>query len=159
MWIGFADRIEALLTPDGDLRDVTGLANKLPQHAARIAGVLTLACDIDAAEVGESDMAAGIGIAQYYAREALRLQGGARTPEDLRLAQKALDWLACGWKEPAISLPDLYQKGPLEIRNAKTAKSVAATLQDHAWLVPIPQGAVVAGSQRREAWRIVRGDA
>lgn len=157
LWIKFADYIEAMLGPDGELRAISGIANKLPEHAARIAGVLTLVRNIDAGEIASPDMAAGIELAQHYAAEALRLEGGSRVSAELRLAQRALDWLLRQWGEPAISLPDLYQRGPGAIRDAAAARKAVGILEDHGWLVRIAEGAAVAGARRREAWRIVRG--
>jgi hypothetical protein len=157
VWIAFADHIETLLLPDGEMRPISGLANKLPEHAARIAGVLTLVRDADAAEIVAAEMAAGIELAQHYAAEALRLHAGSRVSVELRLAQQALDWISKHWPEPAISLPDLYQRGPTAIRDAATARKIVVILEDHGWLARIAQGAVVAGVRRRDAWTIVRG--
>jgi hypothetical protein len=157
MWRGFGDRIETLLTRDGELRPISGIANKLPEHAARLAGVLTLVRDIHAGEIASVEMAAGIELAQHYAAEALRLHGGSQVSADLRTAHRVLDWLLFQWHEPAISLPDLYQRGPNPIRDAKGARQTVAILEEHGWLMPIPHGATVAGTPRREAWRIVRG--
>lgn len=157
VWVAFANYIETMLGPDGELRTISGIANKLPEHAARIAGVLTLVRDIDAGEIAAGEMAAGVVLAQHYADEALRLDGGSRVSAELRLAQRALDWLLWHWPEPAISLPDLYQRGPGAIRDKKTAHQVVTTLKDHGWLVPLAQGALIAGVHRRDAWRIVRG--
>jgi hypothetical protein len=61
------------------------------------------------------------------------------------------------WGDLAISLPDLYQRGPAVIREAAAARKVVGILEDHGWLVRIADGAVVAGVRRREAWRVVRG--
>lgn len=47
----FADRVETMLGRDGLLRPISGIANKLQEHAARIAGVLTLVRNTDAGEV------------------------------------------------------------------------------------------------------------
>jgi hypothetical protein len=157
IWVGFADHIESMLGRDSDLRPVSGVANKLPEHAARLAGVLTLVHDIDAGEIAAAEMAAGIELAQHYAAEALRLDGGSRIDTDLRLAQRTLDWLRAQWGEPAISLRVLYQRGPGAIRDCATARKVAAILEDHGWLVRIAEGAAVAGERSREAWRVVRG--
>lgn len=157
LWRAFADRVETMLTHDGELRPISGVANKLPEHAARIAGVLTLVRDIDAGEIAHAEMAAGTELAQHYAGEALRLQGGSQISAELRRAQQALDWLLNHWLELAISLPDLYQRGPAAIRDGKTARQVVTALEDHGWLVRIPQGAEIAGERRREAWRVVRG--
>jgi Protein of unknown function (DUF3987) len=157
LWRAFGDSVETRLSRDGELRPISGLANKLPEHAARIAGVLTLLRDIDAGEIAAAETAAGIELAQHYAAEALRLHGGSQISAELRAAQQALDWMCCHWREPAISLPDLYQRGPNAIRDAKVARQIVATLEDHGWLYPIPQGAEIAGTRRRDAWRFVRG--
>jgi hypothetical protein len=157
VWVEFANYVEMLLAPDGELRPIAGLANKMAEHAARLAGVLTLVRDIDAGEILADEMAAGIELAQHYAAEALRLDGGSRISGELRLAQQALDWLLRRWDEPAITLPALYQRGPGPIREASTARKVVGILEDHGWLVRIAEGATVSGNRRREAWRIVRG--
>jgi hypothetical protein len=157
LWRAFADRVETMLAHDGELRPISGIANKLPEHAARLAGVLTLVRDIDAGEIAAGETAAGTELAQHYAGEALRLHGGSQVSAELRLAKQALDWLMQKWDEPAISLPDLYQRGPNTIRDGKVARTVVAILEEYGWLVRIPQGAEIAGTRRREAWRIVRG--
>jgi hypothetical protein len=108
-----------MLGQEGGLRPIAGLVNKLPEHAARIAGVLTLVRDLGAAEI-----AAGIVLTQHYAGEMLWLDGGSRISADLRLAQRALDWLLRQWAEPAISLPDLYQRSPGAIRDGTAARKV-----------------------------------
>ena len=102
-------------------------------------------------------MAAGIELVQHYAAEALRLHGGSHISAELRLAQLARDWMLQHWPGPAISLPDLYQRGPAGIRDNKTARKAVLILEEHGWLVRIPEGAIVGGTPRREAWRIVRG--
>jgi hypothetical protein len=157
MWTRFADRVETMLTQDGELRPISGIANKLPEHAARIAGVLTLVRDVGAGEVAVAELAAGIELAQHYAAEALRLRGGSHVSAELQPAQRALDWLLQHWPEPAISLSDLYQRGPAAIRDAAAARRSVTILEDHGWLVRIPQGAEITGTRRRDAWRIVRG--
>ena len=156
VWIKFADHIETTLAADGELRPISGIANKLPEHAGRLAGVLTLIRDIDAGEIAGEEMAAGAVLAQHYAAEALRLHGSSRIAADLRLAQQTLHWLLRLWNEPTVSLPDIYQRGPTAIRDAAAARKVVRILEDHGWLIRIVEGAVIAGAHRREAWRIVR---
>jgi hypothetical protein len=156
LWTAFGDHVEVMLKSDGELRPISGLANKLPEHAARLAGVLTLVRNADAGEIAADEMAAGVVLAQYYAAEALRLHGGSRLSAELRLAQQALNWLIEQWPEPAISLPDLYQRGPGAIREVATARKIVGILEDHGWLTRITQGAEVAGVRRRNAWTIVR---
>jgi len=155
LWIAFADEIETQVGRDGALHPIRGLANKLPEHAARIAGVLMLTEDLRAGEVSSDAMAAGIVLAQHYADEALRLfEAGAMDP-DIALADRLLAWLRTGWEHDLVSLPDMYQRGPNGIRNGKTAKKLVQILEEHGWLHPVPTGADVAGVRRREAWRIV----
>ncbi len=157
VWIAFADYVEAAIAPNGDLEPVRGLANKLPEHAARLAVVLTLVDDIEAAEVTGERMGASIVLAQHYAAEALRLFGAARVSLELRLAECTLAWLFGPWAEPVVSLPDVYQLGPPGVRDNATAKKIVRILEDHGWLRPVPGGGHVAGVKRRQVWEIVRG--
>ena len=157
MWIGFADSIEAQIRPDGALAPVRGLANKLPEHAARLAAVITLVADVQAGEISAEHMAAGISLAQHYAAEALRLFEASRISADLLLAQKLLSWLLGCWSETAVSLPDIYQKGPNAIRDKATAAKLVKILEDHGWLQKINGGAFIEGQHRRDAWRIIKG--
>ena len=83
-------RIEAQIASDGALAPVSGLANKLPEHAARLAAVLALVADVEANEIAADHMSAGIVLAQHYAAEALRMFEGSQVGADLLLAQKLL---------------------------------------------------------------------
>jgi hypothetical protein len=155
MWIDFHDHVEQRLGAGGELEPVRGLANKLPEHAGRIATVLTLVHNIEAGGVAAAEIEAGIEIAQHYAIEAMRLYGASRVSEELREAQRLLRWLHTSWREPAVSLPDVYRRGPSTIRDAGRARRAVKILDEHGWLIPIP-GCVVDGTFRREVWRIER---
>jgi hypothetical protein len=157
LWFSFGDHIERAIAPNGELETVRGLANKLPEHAARLAAILTLTGDVDAGEITSAALEAGIALSEHYATEALRLFGASRVNSDLRLAQRLLDWLLTQWKEPNISLPDIYQRSLNAIGDKATATKLVLILEDHGWLTKIPQGAVVAGQRRRDAWRIIPG--
>jgi hypothetical protein len=142
LWIAFADHIERAIAPNGALEPVRGLANKLPEHAARLAAILALVDDLGAPEIGANHMRAGIALAEHYATEALRLFGASRVNSELRLAQRLLDWLLGAWSEPAISQPNIYQRSLNAIGDKVTAAKLVAILEDHGWLVRIPEGAV-----------------
>jgi hypothetical protein len=157
MWIAFADSIEAQIGPDGALAPARGLANKLPEHAARLAAVLALVADVEFNEISAEYLSAGILLAQHYAAEALRMFEGSQVSPDLLLAQKLLGWLRGSWNECAISLPDIYQNGPNAIRDKATATKLVRILEDHGWLHRIEGGAVIADQKRRDAWRIFKG--
>jgi hypothetical protein len=155
-WTGFHDYIEARLGSGGELEPVRGLANKLPEHAARIAAVLALVSDADVFEIAASEMERGIALSEHYVSEALRLFGASRVHPDLSLAQRLLNWLLTVWREPIISLPDIYQRGLNAIRDQTTARRLVNILEDHRWLVRMENGGEVAGKWRRDVWRIVR---
>jgi hypothetical protein len=154
--IRFGDHVERQLAPNGPLEPIRGLANKLTEHSARLAAMLTLVRDLDAGELGLAEMQAGIALGEHYCAEALRLTGSGHVSADLVDAQVLLNWLLTVWKEPVISPPDIYQLGPSAIREAAKARKLVAILEEHGWLRRIPEGAEVAGQRRREAWRIRR---
>jgi hypothetical protein len=155
LWIAFADSIERRLAPEGPLSPVKSIANKLPEHAARLAGVLALVSDADTSEISAEQMAAGITLARHYVAEALRLFEASRVSDDLQLAERLLKWLLGSWSEDFVSLPDIYQKGPNAIRDKATAAKLVTILEDHGWLNRERSGAQIAGQYRREAWQII----
>jgi hypothetical protein len=156
LWIGFYNHIEQRVASGGELEPVRGLANKLPEHAARIGAVLATVRDICASEVAVAEMESGIELAQHYAAEALRLFSSSRVSNPVRDAKCLLDWLYGTWTHELVSLPDIYQLGPNSIREAAAARRVVEVLESHGYLEQIPGGAVVDGKFRRDAWRIVR---
>ena len=97
-------------------------------------------------------------LAEHYAGEASRLFEASRIDRDLELAQRLLTWLGT-WGEDLISLPDIYQRGPNAIPDARTARKLAGILVDHGWLFPVESGGVVKGQRREEVWQIMRAPA
>jgi hypothetical protein len=156
LWIGFHDHVEDRLVVGGELEPVRGFANKLPEHAARIAAVLTLVRDLEASKVEKAEMEAGIEIAQHHAVEAKRLHGMSHVSAEIHNAQLLLGWLESR-PDPIVSLPDIYQFGPNPIRDKKSAKRMVEILADHGWLIKEPHGDRINGTFRRDVWRIVRG--
>lgn len=156
LWIRFADHVEEQMGSGGDYESIRGLANKLPEHAARLAAVIALFHDPELRELSEDELARGIELGKFYAHEALRLfEAGALDP-DLAVAKRLLRWLQESWTEEIVSLPDIYQRGPRAIRDQSRARKLVQILQDHGWLETIPEGAEVAGTKRRAVWRIVK---
>jgi hypothetical protein len=155
LFVAFHDHVEKRVGAGGELEPIRGLANKLPEHAARIAAVLAMVSDFDAGEVAAIQMTAGIDLAQHYATEALRLFGASSVNAKIHDAQRLLDWLLKAWSGSMVSLPDIYQRGPNFIRDAATARQSVQVLVDHGWLIPVT--VAVGGRTRREVWRIVRG--
>jgi hypothetical protein len=156
-WIDFHDWTESRVRPGAEFDAIRGLANKLPEHAARLAAVLTMAADCDAGTIDAEAMDCGATLARHYAAEALRLfQGNVEDPA-LRLAKQTLAWLK-GRGEPVFYLPELYRLGPAAIREKATAAKVVGILADHGYLEPVPGGAEIGGKWRRDVWRVVSDD-
>jgi hypothetical protein len=151
LWVSFADEVESQLGKNGKLRPISGLANKLPEIAARLAGVLTIVESPKAGVVSAEDMARGIALAVFYANEGLRLAEVGFVPEELKLAQKLLDWLH--EREIAvISAERLYHYGPNSIRSKAALDRLIEVLVRHGWLGKVKKGTVVDGKPRTEAW-------
>jgi hypothetical protein len=154
LWIAFSDEVEAQLVRGGALEQISGLAAKLAEHAARIAGVLALFENLDAAEISASALANGIAVARHYAGVALRVHGISRMNVDLRDAEALLDWAQLNADNKLISLPDVVQKGPNHIRETARAKRLLGILQQHRLVERLPGPATVHGKPRRDVWRI-----
>jgi len=58
------------------------------------------------------------------------------------------------WNVSAVSLPDIYQRGPSVIRDKAKASRIVTILEDHGYLARIECGAEIEGKWRREAWRL-----
>lgn len=153
-WIAFNNETEKNRGANGYFSTIAGLANKLPEHATRIANVLALYENIGAYEITNIHMEAGIELAQYYAQEALRLKEINATDSNLLLAERLLSWI----KEKNykfIPLADVYQKAPVRaLRSAKDSRNIMAILTDHGHIEPVPDGMEIEGVFKKEVWRI-----
>jgi Protein of unknown function (DUF3987) len=156
--IAFMDHVERQLGPRGPLAPIRAFANKVPEHAARLAGVLALVEQLDVGEVSSHHLEAGILLAEHYTAEARRLQDAGQSSPELDLAQRVLDWLGTEWSgRPLVSVPDLYTFGPNPVRDKATATRTIDILEDHGWLVREEGPARVNGHMRRDVWRLVYG--
>jgi len=154
-WREYADHVERLLAPSQPFEPIRGFANKLPEHAARIAAVLMLVDNIEARHIDKETFERAVRLAEYYTREALRLfEAGYASPE-LRRAEALRVWLL-HHDAPHVGLAEIYQNGPKTVRDAATARAAVAALVDHGWLVPVAGPSKVKGKNVREAWSIVK---
>jgi len=153
LWVRFHDFLEGHLGDGGDFAPIRAFASKAAEHAARLAGILTLVGDIHAREIPLDKMAAGIELAKHYLAEALRLNLAGATDPDLSLAERLLTWLREQGRSH-VWLTLIYQRGPSAIRDAKTGKRIVRILEDHNWLEPIDGGMEIDGQFRRNVWRV-----
>ncbi len=135
-WRAFYDHIESQCGPGRDLQPIQDFAAKSAEHAARIAGVLTIVEDHQATEIGAAAMHAALTLADWYVAEAVRLQRAARTDPHLRVAQQLLDWLR-ERSEEMIDFRDILQRGPTPVRTKDKAEKALEVLKEHGWVVDI----------------------
>ncbi|RJP75714.1 MAG: DUF3987 domain-containing protein [Candidatus Zixiibacteriota bacterium] len=154
IWIPFHDEMERSLGNGAKYEPIKSLAGKMAEHAARIAGILTLLENFEAVAVSGEAMNSACRLAKFYAEESLRLCYTGHIPPDLRNAQRLLEWLHSR-KEPLVCLPDIYQRGLNIIRDKATATKLVGILEDHGWVVRVPGGAEIQGQYRRDVWRII----
>lgn len=155
LWVRYANDVEVRLASGREFEPIRGLANKLPEHAARLAAVLSFVENPEAGIVGPEAMAAGIDLANYYAAEAIRLHMAGKDDPKLKDAEKLRQWCL---HQPGglVSFPDICQGGPNSIRSAAEARPLVNILVDHRWLVPVEGGAKINGKNRREVYRVIK---
>lgn len=152
-WVDFHNNAERGLAEGAELESIRPWAAKGAEHAARLAGVLALYADPDTSEIGAEAMAGGIALAAHYAAEMLRLAGTSAASEPLRRAAGLLAWLK-GRPGGAVHLATVYQRGPANIRDAKSAREAMTILEDHGHVRRLPKGLILDGSPRADAWEL-----
>jgi hypothetical protein len=90
--------------------------------------------------------------------EAARLADAATLAAEVDRAERLRRWLLESWPHPEILPSEVVRHAPIRaLRESPKARAALKMLEAHGWLVALPQGAVVHGAPRKEAWRIVRG--
>lgn len=155
--VAFADHVEAEQAPGGAYAHVTGYSSKAAEQAARIAGVLTAWRDLLAPSVTGEMMAKAISLAGFYLGEAARLADAATVSAEIDRAERLRRWLLESWPNSEVLPSEVLQRAPIRaLREAPAARAATALLEKHGWLVRLPEGTVVRGKARKEAYRIVR---
>jgi len=151
-WVCFHDHIERLCRQEKELFLIRGLAAKAAEHAARIAGVLALVENIDAAEIAPLHIQSGIAIVEFHLGEALRLFNTSADNPELILAENLLAWAKL--QGGPIYPGRIYQFGPNAIRDKATAERTIYILVEHGWFRPIIGGAEIDGKKRKIAYEV-----
>ena len=152
-WVNFHDEGEAQMGPNGALETVRGFASKAPEHAMRIAGVLTMVDDINSGTIRIDQMMAAIELTHYYRNEWIRLNDYYAADPDIILAEKLLEW---SQQYHFVHLQQIYQYGPNSIRDKKTAIRVCGILEKHGFFKCLPGGMIIERIKRKIVWRVWR---
>jgi putative DNA primase/helicase len=150
LYIEFHDVIERDMA--GELKELRAFANKAPEHMLRIATILTLVKDPDAEEISAQHVEAARELIAYFLSEAQRIVALSRQDPELRTAQGLLDWIS--QLNRPVSLVEIYQCGPSQLRSASGARSAAIILEQHGQIEKA-QGVSYRGQVRAEAWKLM----
>lgn len=152
IWIAFHDTVEKELVDGGKLAHIRGLANKAPEHAGRLAGILALVENVSCAAISERWMEAGISLVTHYLNEATRLYEAGASDPDIRDAEKLLAWLKSRptEKRTLVPLVEVYQFGPNSIRNARRARDLMKILEEHGNV----RQTLDPDNRRKEVWSV-----
>jgi hypothetical protein len=158
-WIAFDNRVEKEKGPNGKYASIKRLANRAPEHAARLACVIdrfeSVLVGKPADKLPANKMNAGVMLMEeFYLPEALRIYASIQDSPELALAEKTLEW-ARSLQDKVFSLPDVYQYGPYAVRDAEKARTIVDILLSHGHIFQIVGGATIRGIKRREAYRLV----
>jgi putative DNA primase/helicase len=116
LWVEFYNQIEADQAAGGELQGARPFASKAAEHAARIAGIVEVINDPDAAEVSEAVMAGAIAVASFYISEHLRLTGAGKVDRRNTLLLALLAWMQ---ERERVAHKVILQHAPNPIRVLK----------------------------------------
>ena len=136
VWRAFYNHIEGQCGAGNELAPIGDFAAKAAEHAARIAGVITIVEDLHAREIGLDAMQGAVVLADWYVCEALRLQQAGRTDPKLKRAAKLLEWLQ-GQPGGMASFREMLRLGPSAVRTKAAAEEALTILAAHGWTVEV----------------------
>jgi hypothetical protein len=135
-WQKFYDHLEGQCGAGNELVAIGDFAAKAAEHAARIAGVITIVEDLRAKEIGLEHMEGALMLADWYVNEALRLQQAGRTDPKLIKAAKLLEWLK-GQPDGEASISTILTRGPNEMRTKAPVEEYLKVLASHGLVTEI----------------------
>lgn len=118
LWIAFYDEIERQQGNGSELEGARPFASKAAEHAARIAGIITLVQDPAATRIPSSAMDGGIELTAFYLTEHIRLTGAGRQERIDGRLRTLLAWFQSSGK--AVQKKDVLQKSPYALRKLKS---------------------------------------
>lgn len=117
LWIEFYNAIETEQAAGAELQGARAFASKAAEHAARIAGIVQVVTDPDAAEVSVETMAGTIEVASFYISEHVRLTGAGSEDRHTARLRALLDWFTA--QASPVLAADVLQATPRPLRALK----------------------------------------
>lgn len=156
-WIELHDITDRKMNEDGEFYPIKSFASKASEQALRIAAIFAFAerslePEIEL-RISLQQMERAIILVAYYLDETLRILGKNGGDSNINLAALALEWIKRNRRDQIFPIADIYQRGPLQIRNAKKARNIMQILLEHGYVNEI-QDAVINGCKVRSAWRL-----
>lgn len=127
LWIAFYNEIERQQANGSELDGARPFASKAAEHAARIAGIITMVENPKATHITSQAMDGAIQLAVFYMNEHLRQTGAGRQERVDNNLRMMLEWLQA--RGPLVPQKDVLQKTPRQLRNLK-ADGINQLLQE-----------------------------
>lgn len=164
MWIRFSDHIEKQQGKNGPLEEISDLASKIAEHAARLAAIISYyegGLIVARDGISTSAMAAGIQLGQFYLSEALRLYNAGSVDEDSDNASALIEFIR---KKEAkqVGMRWLSRSAPKNVRPARILRRAVELLVEAGHLHPIKGGAQIeidgVTMHQKEAFTVIYGE-
>lgn len=127
LWIAFYNEIERQQANGNELEGARPFASKAAEHAARIAGIITMVENPQATHITSQAMDGAIQLTAFYLNEHLRLTGAGRQERQDGALRRLLEWLQ--ERGTTVAKKDVLQRTPRAIRDLKAA-GINALLAD-----------------------------
>ena len=119
LWIAFYDEIERQQANGSELDGARPFASKAAEHAARIAGIITMVENPQATHITGAAMDGAVQLTAFYLNEHLRLTGAGRQDRQEGALRTLLEWMQATGTTMAKKV--VLQKSPRAIRDLKAA--------------------------------------
>lgn len=140
LWIAFYNEVEVKQCPGGELAGARAFASKAAEHAARVAGVITMVGDCDATSIDLETMAGAIEVISFYIGEHLRLTGASVEHQRLNQLHALAVWFRD--ERSPVKAADVLQRVTRSVRALKSdgIKPLLAELTQRGYIRPHATG-------------------
>lgn len=136
VWEVFHNHVEINMADGKEFSGIRPFAAKAAEQVIRFAGNIARFEDPEVSYIQGEQIASAIAIVMFHLGELLRIQDARGMDRNILLSEKLLAWLHSR-RVPTVKLTDIYQYGPREVRDAKTAKRLMGILEEHLWVTAV----------------------